>query len=71
MGSALGAGSGVDMATTLSTCRAIIHRAARAIDACAHDATAPAVMAKLHRGDAMYDVARAAMELHGGMGVML
>ncbi|TCJ38074.1 acyl-CoA dehydrogenase family protein [Parafrankia sp. BMG5.11] len=60
-----------DMATTLETCRAITYRAARAIDAGADDASALALMAKLHCGEAVFDVARAAMELHGGMGVML
>lgn len=60
-----------DMATTLETCRAITYRAARAVDAGADDAMAVSLMAKLHCGEAVFDVARAAMELHGGAGVML
>jgi alkylation response protein AidB-like acyl-CoA dehydrogenase len=60
-----------DMATTVETCRAITYRAARAIDAGADDAVALSLMAKLHCGEAVFDIARAAMELHGGAGVMV
>lgn len=60
-----------DMATSLETCRAITYRAARAVDAGADDAAALALMAKLHCGEAVFDMARSAMELHGGAGVMI
>lgn len=60
-----------NMATTLETCRAITYRAARAVDAGTHDAGALALMAKLHCGEAVFDLTRSAMELFGGMGVML
>ncbi len=60
-----------DMATKVETCRAITYRAARAIDAGADDAVALSLMAKLHCGEAVFDIARAAMELHGGAGVMV
>lgn len=60
-----------DMATTLETCRAIAYRAARAIDAGSDDAMALSLMAKLHCGEAVMDISRSAMELHGGAGVML
>ncbi|HEX7097635.1 MAG TPA: acyl-CoA dehydrogenase family protein [Acidimicrobiia bacterium] len=60
-----------NMATTLETCRAITYRAARAVDSGADDAMALSLMAKLHCSEAVFDVARAAMELHGGAGVML
>ena len=60
-----------EIATTLETCRAITYRAARAIDSGADDAISLSLMAKLHCGEAVFDVARAAMELHGGAGVML
>jgi len=60
-----------DMATTLETCRAITYRAARAVDAGSEDAATLAMMAKLHCGEAVFEMARSAMELHGGAGVML
>ncbi len=60
-----------DMATKIETSRSIVYRAARAIDSGAEDATQLALMAKLYCSEAVFDVARAAMELHGGAGVML
>lgn len=60
-----------EMATTIETCRSLVYRAARAIDTGADDVQALALMAKLHCSQAVFDVARAAMELHGGAGVML
>ncbi|MPZ51421.1 MAG: hypothetical protein GEU79_01580 [Acidimicrobiia bacterium] len=60
-----------DMATALETARAITYRAARAIDAGNDDAPQLALMAKLHCSEAVFDLARAAMELHGGAGVIV
>ncbi|MDP2622434.1 MAG: acyl-CoA dehydrogenase family protein [Actinomycetota bacterium] len=60
-----------DMATKIETSRSIVYRAARAIDSGADDATQLALMAKVYCAEAVFDVARAAMELHGGAGVML
>ena len=60
-----------DMATMLETSRAITHRAARAVDASAPDAAQLALIAKLHCSQTVFDVAHAAMELHGGAGVMV
>ncbi|MGH9245238.1 MAG: acyl-CoA dehydrogenase family protein [Acidimicrobiales bacterium] len=60
-----------NMATTLETARSITYRAARAIDAGADDAAQLALMAKLHSAEAVFSVAREAMDLHGGAGVMV
>jgi alkylation response protein AidB-like acyl-CoA dehydrogenase len=60
-----------DMATSLEVCRSMVHRAARAIDAGADDAAQLALMTKLHCGQAVFEMAHAAMELFGGSGVMV
>ena len=60
-----------NMAATLETSRAITHRAARAVDAGADDATQLSLIAKLTCGEAAFEVAHSAMELHGGAGVMV
>jgi len=60
-----------NMATALETCRSITYRAARAIDSDADDAAQLALMAKLHCAETVFEVARDAMEIHGGAGVML
>ncbi len=60
-----------DMITELELSRSIVYRAARAFDAGFDDADALALMAKLHTCEAVFDLARAAMELHGGAGVMV
>jgi len=59
-----------EMAIGIQTTRAFTRYAARAIDEGASDADALALMAKVYASDAVFEVCRRAMELHGGSGVM-
>jgi hypothetical protein len=60
-----------DMATRLEAVRALLDRAARAVDAHAADADALCNMVKVFASEEVLKVAQHAMELHGGNGVML
>ena len=59
-----------DMATDLEASRALLHRAARALDARAPDATRLCAMAKRFVTDAGSRVADEALQLHGGYGYL-
>ena len=59
-----------DMATDLEASRALLHRAARALDARAPDATRLCAMAKRFVTDAGSKVADEALQLHGGYGYL-
>ena len=59
-----------DMATELEAARALLHRAARALDAGAPDATRLCAMAKRFVTDAGSRVADEALQLHGGYGYL-
>jgi alkylation response protein AidB-like acyl-CoA dehydrogenase len=60
-----------NMAIKLETVRAMTHHAAKAVDEGASDANALCLMAKVYSSEAVFDVCRQPMELHGGTGVML
>jgi len=60
-----------DMATRIEAARALLERAARAVDADAPDAEALCNMAKLFASEEILKVAQHAVELHGGNGMML
>ena len=60
-----------DMATRIEAVRALLDRAAEAVDAGAPDADALCNMAKVYASEEIFRVARHALELHGGNGVML
>lgn len=60
-----------DMATRLEAVRALLDRAARAVDVGAADADALCNMVKVFASEEVLKVAQHAMELHGGNGVML
>jgi len=60
-----------DMATRLEAVRALLGRAARAVDANAADAETLTNMAKVFASEEVLKVAQHALELHGGNGVML
>jgi len=60
-----------DMATRLEAVRALLGRAARAVDAEAADADTLCNMAKVFASEEVLKVAQHALELHGGNGVML
>src|SRR6266487_5538666 len=60
-----------DMATRIEATRALIERAARAVDEDAPDAEALCNMAKLFASEEILKVAQHAVELHGGNGMML
>ena len=60
-----------DMAIKLETVRAFTRYAARALDGGASDASTLTLMAKVYAADAVFDVCKTAMELHGGSGVMV
>jgi alkylation response protein AidB-like acyl-CoA dehydrogenase len=60
-----------DMATRLEAVRALLDRAARAVDERAPDADALCNMVKVFASEEIVKVAQHAMELHGGSGVML
>jgi hypothetical protein len=60
-----------DMATRLEAVRALLGRAARAVDDDAPDAETLVNMAKVFASEEILKVAQHALELHGGNGVML
>jgi alkylation response protein AidB-like acyl-CoA dehydrogenase len=60
-----------DMAIKIETTRAFTRHAARALDMGASDAGKLCLMAKTYAADAIFDVCKEAMELHGGSGVMV
>ncbi|RAI31897.1 acyl-CoA dehydrogenase family protein [Rhodoplanes serenus] len=60
-----------DMATRLEAVRALLGRAARAVDDKDPDADALCNMAKVYASEEIFKVAQHALELHGGNGVML
>ncbi len=60
-----------DMAIKLETVRAFTRFAARALDEGASDAEKLCLMAKVYAADAVFDVCKEAMELHGGSGIMV
>jgi alkylation response protein AidB-like acyl-CoA dehydrogenase len=60
-----------DMATRLEAVRALLERAARAVDADAPDADTLCNMVKLFASEEVLKVAQHCVELHGGNGVML
>jgi alkylation response protein AidB-like acyl-CoA dehydrogenase len=60
-----------DMATRLEAVRALLDRASRAVDANSPDADVLCNMVKLFASEEVATVARHAIELHGGNGVML
>ena len=60
-----------DMAIRLETVRAFTRHAARALDEGASDAVPLSLMAKVYAADAIFEVCKTAMELHGGSGVMI
>lgn len=59
-----------DMETELAACRALLHTAARKLDARASDATKYCAMAKRFVTDAAFKVADQALQLHGGYGYL-
>jgi alkylation response protein AidB-like acyl-CoA dehydrogenase len=59
-----------DMETDLAASRALLHAAARKLDAKAPDATRFCAMAKRFVTDAAYKVADQALQLHGGYGYL-
>jgi alkylation response protein AidB-like acyl-CoA dehydrogenase len=60
-----------DMATRIEAVRALLGRAAQAVDDNAADADALCNMVKVFASEEIFKVAQHAMELHGGNGVML
>src|SRR5881394_2678490 len=60
-----------DMATRIEATRALVERAARAVDEDAPDAEALCNMAKLFASEEILKVVQHAVELHGGSGMML
>src|SRR5882762_3893318 len=60
-----------DMATRIEAVRALLARAARAVDESAPDADTLCNMVKLFASEEIMKVAQHAVELHGGNGVML
>jgi alkylation response protein AidB-like acyl-CoA dehydrogenase len=59
-----------EMATRLEVSRTFLWRAASALDQGAPEATKLCAMAKLFVTDASFDVANAALQLHGGYGYL-
>ncbi|MGE0597106.1 MAG: acyl-CoA dehydrogenase family protein [Hyphomonadaceae bacterium] len=59
-----------DMATDLAASRALLHQAARKLDAKAPDATKYCAMAKRFVTDTAFKVADQALQLHGGYGYL-
>src|SRR5262249_45551342 len=59
-----------DMATELAASRALLHTAARKLDATAADATKYCAMAKRFVTDTAFKVADSALQLHGGYGYL-
>ena len=60
-----------DMATRLEAVRALLARAARAVDVNASDADVLCNMVKVYASEEIMKVAQHAVELHGGSGMML
>ena len=60
-----------DMATKLAAVRALLREASRAVDERAPDADALCNMVKVFASEEIFEVARHAVELHGGNGMML
>ena len=60
-----------DMAVRLEAVRAMLYRAARALDAGTGDAGRLCLMVKVFASTAVFEVCKTAMELHGGAGAML
>ena len=60
-----------DMATRIEAVRALLDRAAQAVDDNAPDAEALVNMAKVFASEEIMKVAQHAVELHGGNGIML
>ncbi len=60
-----------DMAIKIETTRTFTRYAARALDEGASDAEKLCLMAKTYAADAIFEVCKDAMELHGGGGVMV
>ncbi|MGE3142093.1 MAG: acyl-CoA dehydrogenase family protein [Hyphomonadaceae bacterium] len=59
-----------DMATELAASRALLHQAARALDAKAPDATQLCAMAKRFATDTCSKIANDALQIHGGYGYL-
>lgn len=59
-----------DMATELEAARALLHKAARSLDAGDPDATQLVAMAKRFATDAGFKIADEAPQLHGGYGYL-
>lgn len=59
-----------EMATRIEAARALVRQAAHAIDRRAPHRRALGYMAKVAAGETAFEVARQAVELHGGLGVM-
>ena len=59
-----------DMRVKLAASRALLHDAARALDAGAKDAPAQCAMAKRFTTDSAFEVANQALQLHGGYGYL-
>jgi alkylation response protein AidB-like acyl-CoA dehydrogenase len=59
-----------EMETQLQAARALLERAATALDAGAPDAAASCALAKRYATDAAFDVANRALQLHGGYGYL-
>ena len=60
-----------DMAIKIETTRAFTRYAARALDNNTSDAQQLCMMAKVYAADAIFEVAKHAMEIHAGNGVMI
>ena len=60
-----------DMATKLEAVRALLNRAAQAVDDDAPEAETLCNMAKMFASEEVMKVAQHAVELHGGNGIML
>ena len=60
-----------DMAVKIEAVRSLLFRAARAVDEDAPDAQVLCDMIKVYAADAVMEVVRQAMELHGGTGTMI
>ncbi|MCC7486465.1 MAG: acyl-CoA/acyl-ACP dehydrogenase [Burkholderiales bacterium] len=60
-----------DMATRLVSARTVLNEAVRALESRSPEADVLCNMAKLHASTEVFEVAKNAMELHGGNGVML
>ncbi len=59
-----------DMAIRIESTRSLVHRAARAIDEQTSDRRVLRDMAKVAAAETAFEVARQAVEIHGGLGVM-